>query len=124
MKFRNDESTMSVTHSYAMSMQLSGGMICIRGKNIGFMVDLPTEQTIVAGRSAKVSNHIIPDPGVSKKHFEITYLGMLDKYLVKDCSSVGTFLGSGQRLIPGKDYYVDPGTELWLGNTNNVYKLR
>lgn len=106
-----------------MSTEQSGAMICIRGKEIGAMVPLDSDKKVTAGRDPSVSNYVIADPKVSGKHFEITFVGALKKYLVVDDSRNGTFLKDGSRLQRGKEYYLPPMTELWFGD-GNIYKLR
>ncbi|MCR5624188.1 MAG: FHA domain-containing protein [Lachnospiraceae bacterium] len=120
----NDLSTMSVTRSIALSGKKSGGLICIRGTHIGTMITLDNDKKVILGRDASVCTHVINDKQVSRKHIEITYVGTLNKYRIVDFSSNGTYTGDGIRLEKGKEYYLDPAEELYLGNEDNLYKLR
>ncbi len=123
MRDVNNTRTMQVTSSLAMSADESGAMICINGQEIGSMLPLKSDRRVVAGRDPSVSNYVIPDPRVSGKHFEITYIGALKKYRVVDYSHNGTFLKDGSRLQMNQEYYLPPKTELWVGS-GNIYKLR
>lgn len=124
MRNPNDAHSMQVTRSLAMSSELSGAMVCVRGNAIGQMVLLKSDRKLNVGRDPSCCNHVITDPKVSRKHLEITYIGALNKYLVVDCSSNGTYIQNGRRLIKGQEYYLPPMTEMWLGSENTIYKLR
>lgn len=124
MRYVNNSHTMQVTRSLAMSAELSGAMICIRGASVGSMIPLPSDKRIIIGRDSSVCNHVVPGLKVSRKHLEITYIGSLKKYLVIDYSSNGTFIGNNERLKKNQEYYLQPMTELKLGNGENIYKLK
>lgn len=121
---RNDTSTMRVTHSLAMSSSSSGGVVCMRGRHIGHMISLPADKPILLGRDAEVCHYAVNDIQVSRQHCTITYIAALDKYRIVDTSTNGTFLGTGERLAKYKEYYLPPATEIYLGNSDNLYKLR
>lgn len=120
----NDINTMQVTRSIAMSSERTGGMICIRGTYIGKMIVLRSDEAVVLGRDVTQCNCILNDIQVSRKHCMITYLSSLNKYRVIDYSKNGTFIGMGQRLEKGREYYLEPKTEIYLGNEDNLFKLR
>ena len=121
---RNDTSTMRVTHSLAMSSSSDGGVVCMRGRNIGHMIPLPADKPVLFGRDAVACQHAINDIQVSRQHCTISYIATLNKYRIVDTSSNGTFLGTGERLAKYKEYYLPPATEIYLGNGDNLYKLR
>lgn len=120
----NDIHTMQITKSLAMSSESYGAMICIRGAEIGTMVSLKSDRKLVAGRDSTICGHVISGSKISRKHFEITYIGSLNKYLVLDCSSNGIYLKNGCRLQKGQEYYLSPMEELQLGDKSTIYKLR
>lgn len=124
MKYANDAHSMQVTRSLAMSSELSGAMVCTRGKAIGDMVLLRNDKKIIVGRDSAYCNYVVDDLRVSRKHLEITFVGALNKYRVADYSSNGTFTQNGVRLNRGEEYYLPPKTELWLGSNDTIYKLR
>lgn len=124
MKYANDMHSMQVTKSLAMSSELSGAMVCVRGNAIGQMVMLKSDRKLKIGRDPSYCNYVITDARVSRKHLEITYIGTLNKYLVVDCSSNGTYIQNGIRLTKGQEYYLPPMTEMWLGSEKTIYKLR
>lgn len=120
----NDLLTMQVTQSIALSEEKAGGLICIRGSHIGQLIPLPSDKVVVLGRDATQCTCVITDAQVSRKHCEIVYIAALEKYRVMDFSKNGTFQGDGTRLIKGKEYYFSSAEELYLGNEDNLYKLR
>ena len=69
-------------------------------------------------------NIVLNDSLVSRKHCQITYIAALEQYRIVDFSKNGTFLGDGTRLQSGKEYHVKSATEIYLGNSDNLYKLR
>lgn len=121
---RNDTSTMRVTHSLAMSSSSSGGAVCIKGHHIGRMIPLPADKPVLFGRDAAACQYAVNDIQVSRRHCTITYIATLNQYRIVDTSSNGTFLGTGERLVKYKEYYLPPATEIYLGNGDNLYKLR
>lgn len=124
MQPTNNMSTMQVTQSLALSEDKQGGLICIRGNHLGKMIPLPNDQRVILGRDANVCDWVVTDAQVSRKHCEITYIGAVNKYRVCDYSKNGTYLGNGQRLQKDKEYYLSPKEELYLGNEDNLYKLK
>ena len=122
MKYVNNMQTMQVTKSLAMSAELSGAMICIKGEDVGNMIPLPSDKRMIVGRDSSSCNYIVSGLKVSRKHLEITYIGSLNKYLVIDRSSNGTFIKNNERLKKDQEYYLKPLTELKLGNGDNIYK--
>lgn len=121
---KNDMLTMQVTKSLSLSEDKRGGLICIRGTHIGKCIPLPSDEIVTLGRDAAKCTYAIVDSQVSRKHCEITYVGALNKYRVIDYSKNGTYLGNGKRLERDKEYYLSPAEELYLGNEDNLYKLR
>lgn len=122
--FMNDMSTMQVTRSLAMSSEASGGLICIRGDHLGQMIPLPGDKIFTLGRDETMCTYVLHDMQVSRRHCEISFIPALNQYRVRDLSTNGTFLGDGSRLEQGKEYYLPPATELYMGNGDNLYKLR
>ncbi len=122
--YTNDRTTMAVTKSLALASSDEGGLICIRGTQIGKMIPLPPDRVVSFGRDASVSQIVMEDPQVSRIHCQITYVPALKKYRVVDVSTNGTFLGTGERLHRNQEYYLPPATELYMGNGDNLYKFR
>lgn len=123
MKSMNDMTTMRVTRSLALSETREGGLICIRGEEIGRRIPLPCDENVVLGRDATACTWAVRDAQVSRKHCVIAYVAAMNQYRVVDFSKNGTFLGNGDRLEKGREYYLSSGEELYLGNKNHLFKL-
>ena len=119
-----NDMTMTVTRSIALSGEEEGGLICIKGDHIGQMIRLPGDEPVLFGRDKNQCTYVLSDTQVSRKHCEITYVVSMNKYRVIDYSKNGTFIGTTQKMEPEKEYYLEPGTELYIGNKRNLYKLR
>lgn len=125
MRDVNDVKTMQVTRSFAMSADAcQGALICVRGNAIGSMFTLQNDRKVLVGRDPALCGLVLSDPKVSRKHLEITYVGALNKYRVVDHSSNGTYLANGSRLHKGREHYLEPAAELWLGSEAVRYRLR
>lgn len=120
----NTRETMQVTRSLALSSEPSGGLICIRGKHLGHMISLPADRIMIFGRDPAECSIVLNDSMVSRLHCQITYIAALEQYRIVDFSKNGTFLGDGTRLQSGKEYHVKSATEIYLGNRDNLYKLK
>lgn len=120
----NTRETMQVTRSLALSSEPSGGLICIRGKHLGHMISLPADRIMTFGRDPAECSIVLKDSMVSRLHCQITYIAALEQYRIVDFSKNGTFLGDGTRLQSGKEYHVKSATEIYLGNRDNLYKLK
>lgn len=123
MQSINNVTTMRVTRSLALSEEKEGGLICMRGEQMGRRISLPCDENVVLGRDATACACAIRDAQVSRKHCVIAYIPAMNQYRVTDNSKNGTFLGNGERLENGREYYLSSGEELYLGNKNNLFKL-
>lgn len=119
----NDLGTMWVTKSLALSADKEGSLICIRGSHVGQRFPLKSDKTVFLGRDASQVDFVITDGQVSRKHCAITYIAEIDKYRVIDYSLNGCYMKDGKRLERGREYYLSPADELYLGNGENLYQL-
>lgn len=125
MRYVNNVNTMQVTKSFAMSAGAAqGAMICVGGSAIGSMAVLQNDKRFIVGRDPASCDLVLSDPKVSRRHLEITYIGVLGKYRVVDLSSNGTYFPDRTRLVKGQEYYLGSAAELWLGSEAIRYKLR
>ena len=87
-------------------------------------VQLGTEP-VVAGRSPKCSIIYRDDtPGVSGTHCSVAWDAAKHTFIVKDLgSSYGTYLESGMRLEPNREYLLKPGESVYLGDKTNTLRM-
>lgn len=102
--------------------QRKGLLIGIRGEYAGAEVQMLNGEKIVIGRSREKANLILNNPKVSRKHCEVSYDAVEDKYVMVNCSLNGTFLSGGQLLEQGKRYHLPHGT-IFRVNKEDEFKL-
>ena len=79
----------------------------IMGRNPGCTIQFPPQTPGVSGIHCKLSVHQMDMPGKS----------VATAYLTDNNSTYGTFLGNGQRLVPGTPQAVADGTTFFLGSS-------
>ncbi len=82
-------------------------------------------EPVVAGRSPKCSIIYRDDtPGVSGTHCSVAWDAAKHNFIVKDLgSSYGTYLESGMRLEPNREYLLKPGESVYLGDKTNTLRM-
>lgn len=115
---------MQVTRSLALSSEPSGGLICIKGRQLGAHDIAARRQDNDLWKGPGRMQHCVEwQPGQSVA---------LPDYIYRGAGAVphrgffqnGTFLGDETRLQSGKEYHVKSATEIYLGNSDNLYKLK
>lgn len=97
---------------------------CISGYLKGNEIRLGKDN-LVFGRDASVCNIVFPADasGISRKHCRLFYDHALGKYVLTDYSRFGTYLDTGEKLEPGSDYRLDPGTRFYLYDKSNLFEV-
>lgn len=82
-------------------------------------------EPVIAGRSPKCSIIYRDDtPGVSGTHCSVAWDAAKHTFIVKDLgSSYGTYLESGMRLEPNREYLLKPGESVYLGDKTNTLRM-
>lgn len=89
----------------------------------GAEVTLADGDEIVIGRNSSLSQLVIPDSNVSRKHCSIRYHMTEGCYYVTDFSSNGTIMNDSEKLPSNRRYRCPIGTKITLGNGNNSFML-
>lgn len=119
-----ESDTERFVHSGAHKLtDTKGSLICVKGEQIGKIIRLVPENTVVVGRSAETADIVVNLPQVSRQHCKITYHEEKDYYEVQDCSMNGTFLNNNELLRRGDVYAVRPGTNIVFGDDMQIYRL-
>jgi hypothetical protein len=88
---------------------------------------LPLEgSACVFGRDPQVANIIFPTEtaSVSKRHCQVSWDPESGRVFLEDhWSSKGTFLGSGERLVPGRRQEVRIGERFYLASPDNTFEI-
>lgn len=91
-----------------------GTLSCIAGEIVGASITIEDGDTIIIGRDKSISNVILEDSKISRKHCSITYDARMGEYYITDYSSNGTSLGDGTKLVKGVSTSIQKGTEIVL----------
>lgn len=78
---------------------------------------------IFIGRDAKVSNLVIHDDRISRRHCKIVYNDDTNTFDVTDYSRNGTYVIGGQRLDEKALTQLQPGTKIQLGKDGDIFQL-
>lgn len=101
-----------------------GGLTVLRGENAGMEIPLEDGNNLILGRNSTECNLVVMGPKVSRKHCVVSYDAGRRMYSLKDYSSNGTYFANGVRLEPLTVVWAKPGTEFYLGNKDNVFRLK
>lgn len=86
--------------------------------------EIPLEGELVIGKNAAVCNIVVTDKTCSRIHCKISFDEKAEKYMVRDFSTNGTYLGNGERLAKESDILLERGTVLSIGSGENRFKLK
>lgn len=102
-----------------------GQVECLNGEYAGGKFDIQNGEEVLIGKDASCCQIVIAptEQFVSRKHARIGYNAEMNKYIVTDFSTNGTFTGDGQRLESGKQIFLDHGTVIYLGERTNSFSL-
>jgi len=100
------------------------GIMCLAGEYQGVSVPLEDGASIIIGRDASCCNLVISGSKISRKHCQIIYDKLRNKYFVTDFSTNGTYIKDGTRLVKEHSMELDPGTIITLGNEANSFRLQ
>ncbi len=94
----------------------------LRGLDIGF-----AGHTLTLGRDRRVCTVIFPESAseVSKTHAALDWDATRGVACLRDLGSTnGTYLASGQRLVPGQVVVIRPGEQFFLGHPSNTFAVQ
>ena len=98
----------------------------ISGKYAGAAFDISDGMPVVFGRSASEANIVFDkfETDISRKHCFVCYDMGLQKFIVTDCSTNGTFREDGSMLPPNQPVNMEFGSLIYLGkNRKNSFLL-
>ncbi|TCL69946.1 FHA domain-containing protein [Hydrogenispora ethanolica] len=87
------------------------------GSRSGQAMSLMPGEWILLGRDPGLCQLVFPakDAEISRKHCRVGYDAETDRFRLVDCGSAnGTFLASGERLIPEREYVLRAGERFYL----------
>ena len=97
----------------------------ISGQYAGTSIELAAD-TLVIGRDPGVAQLVYPnsEEDISRKHCTVYFDQARRQFVLEDFSSNGTFLASGEKLAPGKPYYLDRGNHFYLVDPKEAFAVR
>lgn len=96
----------------------------LRGPCRGEVYEIRGTQLYIMGRDPKFASIVIRDANISRRHCAIKFNQQTDTFSVIDYSINGVFDASGNRITPNVYTEFPRGSEISLGNQNNVFLLK
>lgn len=103
-----------------------GHIVGVRGMYNGVSFDISDNEAIVIGRDPRVAQIVIGEgaQNVSRQHCIVTYSVRDNSFNIKDTSKNGTFSVANRTKLPhGVFTKVPSGTEIYLGDKSNTFRL-
>ena len=90
----------------------------------GSSYPLAPNQPVILGRDPAYAKIVFSQGAqkISRRHCEVMFNSQVQKYRVTDFSSNGTYV-NGSRLPANSPVLLTRGTELALGDNNNIIRL-
>lgn len=109
----------------APAVRNNGQIVCVRGTYNGAEVPIANETVVTIGGDPACCNFVLDNSftKISGKHVSIKFHGNTNCYDVTDYSSNGTFLSNGTRLNRNVTANYPVGTEIYLADGENAFKL-
>ncbi len=84
-----------------------------------------TGAEVVMGRDPARAQFVYPPEyeTISRKHCAVRFDRHTAQFALEDFSSTGTFLSSGERLIPGSPRLIAPGSQFYLSDPGELFTL-
>ena len=102
----------------------NGELIGTGGMYQGAEIPIIAGEKIIIGRDGENSNLVIPNREISRKHCEITYDAYNQTYVICDYSTNGVYLQDSTRVAVQQPVYLQPGSVIRIGNTENTFQLK
>lgn len=99
-------------------------LLGISGMYAGSNFPLTPDQPVILGRDGAVAQIVFSQGAqkISRRHCEVMFNSQTQQYRVTDLSSNGTYV-NGSRLPANAPVKLARGTEISLGDSNNIMKL-
>jgi hypothetical protein len=100
-------------------------LIGTKGEYAGQTIELGEEELFI-GRDHRIAQLIYPVDReiISRRHCSISYSKEDDQFVLVDYSASGTYLGNGERLEPGEEYYLQSGDSFYLADPAEEYTVK
>lgn len=95
----------------------------VGGSLVGQKLNMSANQTITIGRDSAACQFVLQANGISRKHCTVYYNASINRFVITDFSTNGTFL-NGTRIQPGVPVEAGIGSKITLGQTAETFVLR
>ncbi len=96
----------------------------ISGQFVGQRIELVGGRLVIGRDSSAQLVYPLSREEISRKHCTVTYDEGVQKFMLKDSSSNGTYLSSGERLNSGEKYYLNPGERFYLAEPRELFEAK
>ena len=112
------------SHIPAASRAAGAALEGVAGMYAGSSYPLEPNQPVILGRDPAYAKIVFSQGAqkISRRHCEVMFNSRVQKYRVTDFSSNGTYV-NGSRLPANSPVLLTRGTELALGDNNNIIRL-
>ena len=112
------------SHIPAASRAAGAALEGVAGMYAGSSYPLEPNQPVILGRDPAYAKIVFSQGAqkISRRHCEVMFNSQVQKYRVADFSSNGTYV-NGSRLPANSPVLLTRGTELALGDNNNIIRL-
>ena len=112
------------SHIPAASGAVGAALEGVAGMYAGSSYPLEPNQPVILGRDPAYAKIVFSQGAqkISRRHCEVMFNSQVQKYRVTDFSSNGTYV-NGSRLPANSPVLLTRGTELALGDNNNIIRL-
>jgi len=109
----------------AAPVQPKASLTFLSGSCAGYQIPMDSGEEVVIGKDPALCAVVIDKKydKVSRKHCGVRFDAMRNMYIVTDYSTNGTRVVGGQKLTPHSTSYVERGTTINLGHTENSFRL-
>ena len=99
-------------------------LLGISGMYAGSSFPLTPDQPVILGRDGATAQIVFSQGAqkISRRHCEVMFISQTQQYRVTDFSSNGTYVNGG-RLPANSPVMLARGTQISLGDSNNIMKL-
>ena len=116
-------SAADIRTAFTSDMDTVHQITCVSGEFAGASFPLNPHDTVVIGRDSEVCNIVISAGKVSRRHCAVSFDAAKGQFAVMDCSTNGTYLENGTRLLANLRNMLPAGTGISIGSNENRFKL-
>lgn len=96
----------------------------LTGYFAGQTMELTGEELVIGRDPARAQFVYAPEyEAISRKHCALRFDRHTAQFILEDFSSTGTFLGTGEKLLPGSPLRIAPGSRFYLSDPGELFTV-